>query len=146
MSHTLALLVSLWSLPVYGAPISTDSLRTDAEIRQAVLRHTSEVKRCYEVEGLRRNPKLEGVVDVIVTILPTGAVSDVKVETDSLRGAGAPEVGKCLAASARNWRFERGPYVVDTVLLPFKLAPEVALPGPPGAARLSGDQTTINSR
>src|SRR5688572_32824315 len=114
MMHTLALLLSLWSMPRPTSPAlgpvarpAADSLRSDAEIRTAVLRHATDVRRCYETEGLRRDPGLNGYVDVVVTIQPTGMVTNVAVRTESLSGSGAKEVGKCLATIARHWRFER---------------------------------------
>jgi hypothetical protein len=133
MPYTIALLVSLWSAPLtvpvpHAVPLPpalppTDSIRPDTEIRLAVLRHAAEVRRCYESEGLRRDPRLNGSVELEITIQPTGVVSRVAVRTDSLIGTGAPEVGKCLATIARHWRFDRGPYGVETVVLPFVLTP-----------------------
>jgi hypothetical protein len=144
MSYLLALLVSLWSAPQAPAasdaptpaaahalvptpaPTATDSLRSDAEIRLVVLRHAADVRRCYESEGLRRDPTLNGFLDVIVTIQPTGMVTDVVVATDSLSGSGAREVGRCVAVAARHWRFDRGPFTVETIVLPFIMTPESA--------------------
>lgn len=129
MSYTIALLVSLWSAPL-PAPVSlpparppADSIRPDSEIRLAVLRHATEVRRCYESEGLRRDPRLNGFIDLVLTIQPTGVVSEVAVRTDSLTGTSAAEVGKCLVTIARHWRFDRGPYGVETIVLPFVLTP-----------------------
>jgi hypothetical protein len=131
MTHTLALLVALWSAPLPPPPsiapsfvLRGDSVRSDAEIRIAVLRHATEVRRCYEIEGLRRDPALNGFVDLVVTIQPTGMVTNVAVRTEYMSGSGAKEVGKCLATIARNWRFDRGPYAVEVIILPFALTPE----------------------
>jgi hypothetical protein len=125
MTHTLALLVSLWSAPLPPAPtLAADSIRPESEIRLVVLRHATAVRRCYESEGLRRDPRLNGFVDLVITIQPTGIVSDVAVKTDSLAGAGGGDVGRCLATIARHWRFDRGPYAVEKVVLPFVLTPD----------------------
>jgi hypothetical protein len=131
MSHTLAFLLSLWSAPLAPAlparpATPADSIRTDAEIRAAVLRHASDVRTCYESEGLKRNPRLEGTVEVEVTILPTGVVEHVVANSPQFKGVGAKEVAKCLATAAKNWRFDRGPYLVETVILPFNLKPTLS--------------------
>ena len=125
MTYTLALLVSLWSAPLPAAPATAaDSVRPDSEIRLVVLRHATSVRRCYESEGLRRDPRLNGFVDLVITIQPTGVVSAVAVKTDSLAGTGGDDVGRCLATIARHWRFDRGPYAVETVVFPFVLMPD----------------------
>ena len=102
MSFSLALVLSLVALPHGG--VQPDSIRSDADIRSAVLRHAPAVRRCYEVEGLGRNPALAGSVEIMVTILPTGAVTDGNTNTsarrkwrDALpasRGAGSSTAGR----------------------------------------------------
>lgn len=154
MSLTLALLASLLSAPFAPAPrVENDSIRSDAEIRASVLRHADDVRRCYETEGLKRNPSLEGMLEIEVTILPTGVVEHVEASTPKLKGTGAKEVAKCLAIAAKNWRFDRGPYVVETVILPFNLRPTAAPIGGTGRSarapkepRTTGPQTTISVR
>jgi hypothetical protein len=131
MSYTLALVLSLLS-GASPAAAPADSIRPDAKIRSAALRHAPDVKKCYETEGLGRNPSLGGSVEITVTILPTGTVSEVDVKPLGLRGAGALEVTKCLAAAARTWTFDRGPYVIESVILPFQLTRDGAS-GPPGS-------------
>ncbi len=99
-----------------------DSVRQEVEVRATVLRHAPDVRRCYQDEGLRRNPELSGKIDLELTILPTGAVDSVNVAT-SFDGPGQREVSSCVALRARNWRFDRGPYAVETVVFPFVLTP-----------------------
>ena len=89
-------------------------------------RHASDVRRCYTDEGLRRNPTLSGAVELEITILPTGTVDSAAVATTSLSGLGQHEVAGCLTTAARNWRFERGPYAVETVVFPFVFSPDQA--------------------
>ena len=131
MSYTLALLLSLVSASSSAPAASPDSIRTDAAIRSTALKHAPEVRKCYETEGLGRNPSLVGAVELTITILPTGAVSEVDVKSVGLKGVGAAEVAKCLATNARTWKFDRGPYVVETVILPFQLSRDTmgAAPG-----------------
>jgi len=108
---------------------AADSVRSDRDIRLAALRHVADVRRCYEREGLTRDPRLAGTLDVTVTVLATGEVSDARVAADSMRGFGAREVAACLTTAMRNWRFDRGPYVVETIVFPFKFSPVVTQDG-----------------
>jgi hypothetical protein len=116
----LALALALWTSK---GTVVADSVRSDRDIRLAALRHVADVKRCYEREGLARNPSLTGTLDVTVTVLATGVVSDASVSTTGMSGLGAREVGKCLTTVIRNWRFDRGPYVVETIVFPFRFSP-----------------------
>ena len=115
----LAALILLLAAPPEGA----DSIRGDQDIRQSALRNASDVRRCYEAEGLRRNPALAGTLDVALTILPTGSVRDVAVASDVLHLRGMPEVAACVATVVKHWRFQRGPFVVERVVFPFQLVP-----------------------
>ena len=125
MLAPLALILSL-ATPIHRS--AADSVRSDRDIRLAALRHVADVKRCYEREGLSRDPGLTGTLDVTVTVLATGAVSDAAVASEDLRGLGAREVATCLMAAIRNWRFERGPFVVETIVFPFRFTPMPADP------------------
>ena len=128
MLSALLLLASVAS----ANPARADTLRPDAEIREVVLRHASEVQRCYEMEGLSRNSTLSGIVEVELRILPVGRVDSVQVLRTRSAEAGMKEVSECIAAIARNWRFARGPYGVEQIILPFSLKP---LPPAPAARR-----------
>ena len=125
------MLAQLAFVLVLGSPperAAGDSVRNDRDIRLAALRHASDVKRCYEREGLTRDPRLSGTLDVTVTVLATGVVSDASVASDDMRGVGAREVAKCLTTAIRNWRFDRGPYVVETIVFPFRFSPTAGAP------------------
>ena len=122
LAHPLAFALAL-ALPARSSV--ADSVRTDRDIRLAALRHVADVKRCYEREGLARNPTLSGTLDVTVTVLATGVVSDASVERADMPGLAAREVARCLTTAIRNWRFDRGPYVVETIVFPFRFSPVV---------------------
>ena len=127
MLHALALAILLEAAPppaAAAAAAAADSIRADAEIRQTILRHAADVRGCYEREGLRRDPSLKGTVEVEVTVLPSGVVDSVAVAAMIMAGNGQREVASCIATIARHWRFERGPYLVETIVLPFTLVPE----------------------
>lgn len=123
------LLAALLAVAPAPAPAHTDSLRSDGEVRATVLRHAADVRRCYQDEGLRRNPALTGHLELELTILPTGRVDSVIVAATSLRGDGVKEVTTCLAQAARQWRFERGPFATEQVVFPFVFAPASGSPG-----------------
>ena len=126
MITALALALSLLPAQFAAADSSAaDSVRSDAEIREFVLRHVDDVRRCYQTEGLSRNPALSGMVEVELTIQPTGVVHSVIVDAQSLPGAGRQEVAACIARVARNWRFQRGPFDTEIHVLPFTLAPQL---------------------
>ena len=128
MLSSLALVLALGTTPPAGAPALAppDTVRADTEIRQVVLRNSADVRRCYEREGLRRNPELTGLIEIRMTILPTGRVDEVALATSSMRGRGVDEVVRCISSVARHWRFERGAYSVETIVLPFSLTPAAA--------------------
>lgn len=107
-----------------SAPTPSDSVRSDNDIREVVLRHAAVVRGCYETEGLRRNSALSGTIEVEMRILPVGRVDSVVVVRSDLAGPGTREVTDCLIRVARNWRFERGPFGVEEIVLPFILKPE----------------------
>lgn len=135
MLHALAFALVLVapSTPASAAPttnaapvraVAVDSTRADDDLRTTVLRNARDVRRCYEAEGLRRNAELRGTVEVEMTILPTGVVEHVDVTTVGIEGLGTRELTACIATAAHNWRFERGPFDVETVVFPFNLAPD----------------------
>ena len=136
MSYSLALVLSLIASSASTLPAPNDSIRTDAAIRATVMRHARAVQKCYETEGLQRNPSLSGSVEITVTILPTGMVTDVNVATEGFKGSGQAEVAKCLAGVARSWRFDRGPYITETIILPFDLVRDV----PPSKQGVAGQR------
>jgi hypothetical protein len=123
MLHQIALALVLAASPDPAA-VAADSARAEEDLRTTVLRNARDVRRCYEREGLRRNARLQGTVEVELTILPTGVVEHVAVTTLGLEGDGARETSACVATAARHWRFERGPFVVETVVFPFFFAPD----------------------
>ena len=104
--------------------------------RGGTLRHVADVRRCFEREGLTRDPRLAGSMEVAVTVLPTGVVERVAITAQAMRGIGGREVAVCLTTAIRNWRFGRGPYAVETIVFPFDFAPDAG--GTPRTAARSG--------
>jgi hypothetical protein len=122
MLPQLALLLTISA----NAPASADSVRSDRDIRLVALRHVADVRRCYEREGLTRDPQLAGTLDVTVTVQATGVVSEAAITAHTMQGLGVREVASCLTTTIRNWRFDRGPYVVETIVFPFNFRPDQA--------------------
>ena len=136
LSALSVLAAALLAAPVATTPPSPgDSLRAGGEVRAVVLRNASDVRRCYESEGLPRNPALRGSIELALTIQPTGVVSEVRVDSLALQGPGSVEVARCIAVHARHWRFERGPFEAETHLFPFNFVPEPAKLGRGQATR-----------
>ena len=121
MLHILVLSIALASRTSVVPPQQPDSLRPDIDIRLVALRHSAEIQRCYETEGLRVNPGLSGMIEVELTVAPSGRVQDAAVSASGLAGAGRQEVESCITTNMRNWRFEKGPYGFETIVYPFNL-------------------------
>jgi hypothetical protein len=102
-------------------PPQPDSLRPDVDVRLVALRHSAEIQRCYETEGLRVNPGLSGIIEVELTVAPSGRVEDAAISASGLAGAGRQAVESCITSTVRNWRFEKGPYAIETIVYPFNL-------------------------
>jgi len=120
MLHTLFLSFALASR-MSLMPQQPDSVRPDTDVRLVALRHATEIQRCYETEGLRVNPGLGGMIEVEVTVGPSGRVEDAAVSASALSGIGHHEVETCITTSVRNWRFEKGPFATETIVYPFNL-------------------------
>jgi outer membrane biosynthesis protein TonB len=61
------------------------------------------------------------MIEVEVTVGPSGRVEDAEVSSSALSGAGRQEVEACITSTVRNWRFERGPFAPETIVYPFNL-------------------------
>jgi hypothetical protein len=120
MLHTLVLSLALASR-MSLMPSQPDSLRPDVDVRLVALRHSAEIQRCYETEGLRVNPGLSGLIEVELTVTPSGLVQEAAISASGLSGAGRREVESCITSTVRNWRFEKGPFAVETIVYPFNL-------------------------
>jgi hypothetical protein len=127
MLHTLLLAVALHVAPATTFPPLTlsfprpDSVRADLEIRLVALRHASEIQHCYVTRGLSVNPSLAGMVEIELKVLPSGRVDSANVAASALAGPGREEVEACISTTVKNWRFERGPFVTETIVYPFDL-------------------------
>ena len=118
--------VLLASLLRLAMPAPADSVRPDDDVRQVALRHATEIRQCYETHGLKVNPSLSGTIEVELIVLPTGRVDSATVSASQLVGPGKHEVESCVVANVRNWRYERGPFVKESIVYPFQFVRERA--------------------
>jgi hypothetical protein len=113
-----------------GAAVAGDAVvRSEEAIHVAALRYAPAVRGCYEREGLRRDPTLDGTITIAMTVLPDGRVREVTVDTAAVRGSGMREVVQCVAAAAATWRFDQGAYAIERAELPFHCAPATTTEG-----------------
>jgi hypothetical protein len=124
-----------------GAAVAGAPVRSDEEVHVTALRYAPAVRGCYEREGLRRDPTLDGTLTVALTVLPDGAVREVMVDTAGVRGNGMREVAQCVAAAAATWRFEKGAYAIERAELPFHCAPATKESGDSSATGASQART-----
>ena len=81
--------------------IERDATLKADEVARTIRRGMNAIKGCYQ-RALKRNPKLSGKIAIRLVINPTGKVTDVEIETDSV---GDSQVTSCIVGYARRWRF-----------------------------------------
>ena len=86
-----------------------------------ILRHSAEVRRCYETHGLASNPALTGKVIFRWLISETGRVAWSGVQESSL---GSEAVEACMGNSICAWTFPPSPGGGPTIVnFPFAFMP-----------------------
>jgi len=102
-----------------GKPTGSDQIDKEA-IRRIVRSRHNEVRHCYN-QALTRDPNLQGRLEVTFTIGPTGTVPVAAISANTL---GDREIGSCVAAAVRRWRFPR-PATGGTAMVtyPFSFSP-----------------------
>jgi Ca-activated chloride channel family protein len=90
-------------------------------IRRIVRAHKSEIRGCYN-RALIADPDAAGRVVLEFVISPRGRVSSAKIGETS-DGVSDPELGRCIAAAAKRWRFP-APRSAGTAIVsyPFMLS------------------------
>jgi hypothetical protein len=92
---------------------------TLASFRAFTKKKSPEVRRCYEA-ALANEPSLRGKVTLAFSILPGGAVSQVRVARSTFRGSAVPS---CLASVVRSWRTPFRPEEPVDVEYPLDFGP-----------------------
>lgn len=92
-------------------------------VTRVVRQHRRSIGRCYN-RSLKRDQRLSGRLDMLVTVKPDGHVKAVQLATKQF--AGSP-LATCIERSISAWRFPAfaGDAAQD-VLLPFSLRPPKA--------------------
>lgn len=105
-----------------SATVGPRALALDRDIVRRIVRaHINEVRSCYN-QGLREQPELRGIVEIVFVIGGDGTVRKT-VDTSGDRFADH-QVRDCIATAIRRWKFPKpkgGEQV--TVKHPFELSP-----------------------
>lgn len=106
-----------------ASAVAPTAIRPASELAEASRRYAPVVRRCYETEGLRRDPSLSATLEVAVVIDSTGLVQRVRVDSTGVQGLGLPEVAECVKRAARTWHFSSGSYALEEPALSYRLVP-----------------------
>lgn len=90
-------LVFLLSSSAFAA---TEGLSRD-QIQNTISKHLDKINQCYE-DGLKDNPKLQGLVRVKFVIAATGHVSEAKIEKADMADG---KVQTCIVTEMKTWEF-----------------------------------------
>ena len=90
-------------VPNVGGPRrNTDELGTFVRSRESQLRF------CYQEQGLKQNPNLAGSITTNITLTESGSVTGVSISNRSWSGAGASDAENCIRNRIRSWKFPGG--------------------------------------
>jgi hypothetical protein len=90
-------------VPNVGGPRrNTDELGTFVRGRESQLRF------CYQEQGLKQNPNLAGSITTNITLTESGSVTGVSISNRSWSGAGASDAESCIRSRIRSWKFPGG--------------------------------------
>jgi hypothetical protein len=96
-----------------GARRDVSDLGTFVRSRESQLRH------CYQENGLKVNPNLAGTVTVAITLTGAGNVTGARVTNRTWSGPGASQAESCILARIRSWRFPSSEAGGGTFSFPF---------------------------
>jgi hypothetical protein len=82
----------------------------------------SQLRFCYEENGLAANPRLAGSVTIAITVAANGAVTAANVTKRSWSGAGAAESEACIVRAIRGWRLPASGGGSSTYAFPFNFS------------------------
>jgi outer membrane biosynthesis protein TonB len=90
-----------------------------ASITSFIRMRIGSVKQCYEKE-LKLNPSLKGKIVVRFMIMPTGRVSEVGIDSTTMKNA---DVEACIVSRVKAWSFPVKPEEPAPVTFPFVFSP-----------------------
>ena len=104
------------------AAISVEPLKPGRNIDELgtyVRSRESQLRFCYQENGLKVNPNLAGSITVAIDIAEGGAVRGANVTRRTWSGAGASESEACIVRAIRGWRFPSSAAGQGTYAFPF---------------------------
>ncbi len=103
-----------FGLLAIAAPALADDGLTAADVRQVMVAHGDEVRACYLRHGMPQRAAT-GKVTVSVVVQKSGETREVTVDAPGVKGQ---KMTRCVASSAKAWRFPETSSVTE-VQLPF---------------------------
>jgi len=107
-----------------GGGVEPGAYRSNASLLATVRRYAPGIQYCYDNE-LKRDPSLSGKMALVLTVLPSGTVSEVSIAQDTL---GSDRLRECILAQVREWRFPEIEEGVVTFRTPFVFTPPESCP------------------
>jgi hypothetical protein len=104
------------------AAISVDPIKPSRNIDELgtyVRSRESQLRFCYQENGLKVNPSLAGSITVAIDIAEGGAVRGANITRRTWSGAGASESEACIVRASRGWRFPASAAGAGTYAFPF---------------------------
>ena len=99
--------------PLGGPGRDMSDLGTFVRSRQSELRY------CYEEQGLKTNPGLAGTIYVAITIAGSGGVTNANITRRTWSGPGSSSAESCILSRIRGWRFPQSAAGEGTYAFPF---------------------------
>lgn len=96
------------------APVAVDvpdvggPRRNTEELGTFVRSRESQLRFCYQEQGLKQNPNLAGSITTNITLTSSGSVTNVTIGNRSWSGAGASDAENCIRSRIRSWKFPSG--------------------------------------
>jgi hypothetical protein len=84
--------------------------------------HQSQLRFCYEENGLSANPKLAGSITIAITVAANGSVSAASIARRSWSGPGSTESEGCILRAIRGWRLPSSGGTEATYSFPFNFS------------------------
>lgn len=112
---------SNWRDPDAGKPIPPGTKMVNAsekKLQQTIRQGMYHVHRCYDSE-LRRNPGLQGRMEITVYIGVTGKVYRVAIHKNTVDSA---KVKECVRAKIKRWRFDFGGRLRQSTQVSFPIS------------------------
>lgn len=82
--------------------------RNTDELGTFVRDHESQLRFCYQEQGLKQNPNLAGSITTNISLTASGSVTGVSIANRSWSGPGASDAESCIRNRIRSWRFPGG--------------------------------------